>query len=161
MTAVATWHQFTVEAPELATEVELRLNAHKHTTMATIRRDGAPRICGTEVEIRPDGLYLGGMVANLRFADLRRDPRVAIHSGSEDPDRWTGDAKVSGTAVEVTDPDLLRAFAQSLEQGPPEPFELFVVQLTEATSVRLDPSREHLLIESWRPGRGVRTVHRT
>jgi hypothetical protein len=100
---MATWQEFTEQAPELAARALERFEAHRHKTMATIRADGSPRISGTEVPIHGGQVWLGGMTGNRRFADLRRDPRVAIHSGSEDPEVWTGDAKLSGRAVEVTD----------------------------------------------------------
>ena len=41
--------------------------------------------------------------------DLRRDPRFALHSGSDDPPGWAGDAKLAGVAEEITDPDRIRA----------------------------------------------------
>ena len=51
----------------------------------------------------------------MKALDLRRDPRVAIHSPSNDPDEahpgaWSGDAKLAGRAVEVTDPAVREAF---------------------------------------------------
>lgn len=153
---MASWDEFCAEAPDLAAEVRARLDAHKHKTMATIRADGSPRISGTEVELRGGQVYLGGMTGNRRFADLRRDPRVAIHSGSDDPDHWTGDAKLSGAAVEVTEPDQLEAFRGEVGEVPPGSFELFRVDLTEASLVRLPESRDHLVIDVWRQGDGVR-----
>jgi hypothetical protein len=157
---MATWARFLAEAPDVAAGVRARFEAHKHKTMATVRADGGPRISGTEVEIRDDGLYLGGMPGNRRFADLRRDPRVAIHSGSDDPGSWAGDAKVGGLAVEVTDEAGLAAFRASVEQMPPGPFELFRVDLAEATLVRLAEDRSALVVDTWRPGRPVRSVRR-
>jgi hypothetical protein len=107
---MASLEEFSAEAPDLAAEVGARMEAHRYKTMATIRADGSPRISGTEVELRGGRVYLGGMPGNQRFADLRRDPRVAIHSGSDDPQVWTGDAKLSGRAIEVTDPTELETF---------------------------------------------------
>jgi len=129
-------------------------------TMATIRADGSPRISGTEVDLRGGEVYLGGMPGNRRFADLRRDPRVAIHSGSDEPDVWTGDAKLSGTAVEITDPAALDAFRDDAGEVPPGAFELFRIDLTEASLVGLSPDRDHLLIDIWRQGHAVRRVVR-
>jgi hypothetical protein len=37
------------EAPELAALARRFLDAHVHKTLATLRRDGSPRISGTEV----------------------------------------------------------------------------------------------------------------
>lgn len=75
--------------------------------MATIRADGAPRISGTEVDFAEDGeIYLGMMRGARRAADLRRDPRVAIHCPTDDPPgddpaAWLGDGKIAAHAVEV------------------------------------------------------------
>ena len=41
--------------------------------------------------------------------DLQRDPRFALHSGSDEPDRsGTGDAKLAGVVEEITDPERVR-----------------------------------------------------
>ena len=42
------WSDFEAAAPELAARVRARLDAHTHKTLATVRRDGSPRISGTE-----------------------------------------------------------------------------------------------------------------
>jgi hypothetical protein len=157
---MGTWQEFTEQAPELAAQVRERFEAHRHKTMATIRADGSPRISGTEVALLAGQVYLGGMTGNRRFADLRRDPRLAIHSASEDPDRWTGDAKISGVAVEIVDEEGREAFRAAAGEVPPGPFELFRVEVQEATVVRLAEERDRLVIETWREGAGVRRVER-
>ena len=43
-----TWSEFEAAAPELAKSVRARLDAHTHKTIATLRRDGSPRISGIE-----------------------------------------------------------------------------------------------------------------
>jgi hypothetical protein len=154
---VASWREFSEQAPEIAARVFDRFEAHRHKTMATIRADGGPRISGTEVPIKLGEVWLGGMTGNQRFADLRRDSRVAIHSASEDPDVWTGDAKLAGRAVEVTGDAGKAAFRGSAEEVPPGDFELFRVDLTQAVVVRLSDERDHLLIDVWREGEPVRT----
>ena len=167
------WQQVEQEAPELAAAVRERFAAHKHLTLATLRRDGSPRISGTEVVLRDGQLWLAGMPGSLKLADLRRDGRLALHSGSDDPPAWSADAKVAGRAVEVRDPAALAAFDQSDEQGPPdvrqrppdaqqEPpgFELVRVDLTEVVLVRLGEPADHLVIEAWHEGRGVTRVER-
>ena len=98
------WGQFEAEAPELAARVRERLEAHKHKTIATIRRDGSPRISGTEAEFEDGELWIGSMPNALKARDLQRDPRFALHSGSDEPADWTGDAKVAGLVEEVESP---------------------------------------------------------
>ena len=99
---MASWSDFESEAPELAARVRERLDAHGHKTIATIRRDGSPRISGTETEFSDGELWIASMRDALKARDLQRDPRFALHSASEDPDVWVGDAKLAGTAEEVS-----------------------------------------------------------
>lgn len=74
------------DEPELSRRVKDLFTAHKHHTMATLRKDGSPRISGTEVDFADDGLALGMLGGAMRAADLRRDQRVALHSCTADPD---------------------------------------------------------------------------
>jgi hypothetical protein len=143
---VASWSEFEAEAPELAARVRERLDAHGHKTIATIRRDGAPRISGTETELSDGELWIGSMLNALKARDLQRDPRFALHSASEDPDVWKGDAKLAGVAEEVSAPD-----------GTSHRFRL---DLQEVSTVGLTEDRRALVIELWKPGEGVRTMER-
>ena len=56
--------------------------------------------------------------------DLQRDPRFALHSGSDDPPGWEGDAKLAGVVEEITDPERVReingeAGARAVAPVPP------------------------------------------
>jgi hypothetical protein len=66
-----------------------------------------------------------------------------------------GDAKVTGRAVEVTD-DATKA---AVVEGGPGPFRLFRVDISELALVEV--ASDHLVITSWREGRGVRSVDRS
>src|SRR2546427_12284497 len=73
--------------------------------MATLRRGGAPRISGIEVEIAKGRLRIGSMPRAVKAMDLRRDGRVAIHGPTGDPPAdnaagWKGEAKDEGKATE-------------------------------------------------------------
>jgi hypothetical protein len=152
------WSEFEAEAPELAARVRERLDAHGHKTIATVRRDGSPRISGTEAQFRDGELWIGSMWKALKARDLQRDPRFALHSGSDVPDKWSGDAKLAGTAEEITDPDRVREINGAAAEGGPS--HLFRLDLSEVSTVGLDEERKALLIEVWRPGQGVRTIKR-
>src|SRR5262249_30087468 len=97
---MARWSDFEAAAPALADEVRRRLDAHVHKTLATVRRDGSPRISGTEVRFADGDLWIGSMWRARKALDLLRDPRFALHSGSDEPGSWTGDAKIAGAAIE-------------------------------------------------------------
>ena len=143
---MTSWSEFEAEAPELAVRVRELLDAHGHKTIATIRRDGSPRISGTETEFSDGELWIGSMLDALKARDLQRDPRFALHSASEDPDVWSGDAKLAGVADEVSAPDATS--------------HRFRLDLREVSTVGLDEARKHLVIDVWKPGQGVRTMKR-
>lgn len=141
MTPLIWWEDFAAAEPDLAARVRARFAVRKHATLATLRADGSPRISGTEVDFTDGGLSLGSMPDARKVADLRRDPRLALHCPTEDapaddPGSWEGDAKIAGRAHEVGD-------------------DRFRIEVTEVVLTRLGDPADHLLIESWHPGRGV------
>jgi hypothetical protein len=158
---MARWSEVEEQAPELAAAARQRYEAHVHHTLATLRRDGSPRISGTEVRWRGPDLTLASMGGSRKSADLQRDGRFALHSASVDPPAWAGDARIAGRAVEVTDPAALAAFTAGLEQAPPGPFELFTADVTEVVVVGVDEARGVLVVEAWHEGRGLSRVERT
>ena len=143
---MASWSEFEAAAPELAARVRRRLDAHKHKTIATLRRDGSPRISGTESRFEDGELLIGSMANALKARDLQRDPRYALHSGSDDPDDWEGDAKVAGTVEEMDSPD--------------DESHRFRLDITEASTVGLNEKRTMLVIDIWTPDGGVRHIER-
>ena len=152
------WSEFEAAAPELAKSVRARLDAHKHKTLATLRRDGSPRISGTETEIKDGELWIGSMLDARKARDLRRDPRFALHSGSDEPDDWAGDAKLAGVVEEITDPERFREI--NTGGSPPGSSHLFRLDLREVSTVGLDDARKLLVIQVWTPDGGVRTIKR-
>ncbi len=157
---MARWSELELEAPALVALARDYLDAHVHKTLATLRRDGSPRISGTEVIFARGDLWLGSMPGAVKARDLQRDPRCALHSGSADPPDWTGDAKVAGRVEEVLDEELRTAVLGADGQGPPGPSHLFRLDVTELSVVHLDDARDRLIIESWHPGRGVTRLER-
>jgi hypothetical protein len=150
---VPSWINVETKAPELAALARGFLDAYVHKTLATLRRDGSPRISGTEVVFADGELWLGSMWRSLKALDLLRDPRFALHSGSVDPPGWTGDAKLAGRAEEVT--DLKRKATIIGNDAPPGSSHLFRADVTELVVVRLGEPADHLVIETWHAGRGV------
>jgi hypothetical protein len=155
---MASWAEFEAAAPELAGRVRLLLDGHVHKTLATLRRDGSPRISGTETRLVDGELWIGSMWRALKALDLQRDPRFALHSGSEDPPGWKGDAKLAGVVEEVTDPARVKEI--NGEAAAAEPTHLFRLDLHEVSTVGLNEDRSALVIEVWTPDSGVRTMQR-
>ena len=152
------WSDFEAAAPELAASVRRRLDAHAHKTLATLRADGSPRISGTESQIIDGELWIGSMWDARKARDLRRDPRFALHSGSDEPSEWQGDAKLAGVVEEITDPERVREINGAAAGSGPS--HLFRLDRREVSTVGLDEGRTQLVIQVWTPERGVRTIKR-
>jgi hypothetical protein len=148
------WEDVAAAEPDFAAHVRRTFAVRKHATLATLRKDGAPRISGTEVEFdETGGLYLGMMPGSLKALDLRRDPRLALHCPTEDtpehdPASWLGDAKMAGRAVEVTDPTRT------------DEAHRFRVDVTEVVLTTVGSSGDRLVIRSWHPDRGLQRRER-
>ncbi|QLY33898.1 pyridoxamine 5'-phosphate oxidase family protein [Nocardia huaxiensis] len=145
---MATWLEFESEAPELAAHIRHRFEAHKTHILATLRHDGAPRVSGSEVTFLGPDLMFGSMPAARKAIDLQRDGRCAIHAHPGE-----GDAKVMGVAVEITG-----AAKEPLGSDPG--IHDFRLDLTDAVLTSVDQDAELLVIQHWRPGRGVTVTKR-
>jgi hypothetical protein len=78
------WREVEGAAPEFAQRVWALFDAHWHETIATLLADGLPRI-RDRGGLRGRRLGFGSMLNARTGADLRRDPRFALHSATVDP----------------------------------------------------------------------------
>lgn len=154
---MARWAEVEAAVPELAAAARGFFDAGLHKTIATLRRDGGPRISGTEINFGDEDAWFGSMWRATKALDLQRDPRFALHSASF-ADPWKGDAKIAGAAREVT--DRKRKVAIMGGKGAGDPFHLFVADIAELVVVRVADPPDHLIIESWHEGRGYHRVER-
>jgi len=142
---MASWSDFAAAAPDLAERVKASLDAHKHKTIATLRKDGSPRISGTEVEFADGELWIGSMKDALKAKDLLRDPRFALHNGYSDTSpEGLSDAKLAGLAHAVAHPDHHR----------------FRLDIREASVVTVDEEQTHLVIDVWTADGGRKQIKR-
>jgi hypothetical protein len=101
------------------------------------------------------------MWRSRKALDLQRDPRFALHSGSDDPPGWEGNAEVGGHAEEVTDPEKKEGLRSAQGgEAPSGPWHLFRSDINELVVTHLNESRDRLLVEFWREGEGVRRIER-
>jgi hypothetical protein len=147
---MGSWAEFEAAEPAFASRVRALMASRKHLTMATLRRDGSPRISGTEVEFAEGQLRIGSMTRAVKALDLLRDPRVAIHSPTDDPPAnnpagWKGEAKVAGTAIAVDSGSAVHRF---------------LIDVQEAVITRLNEAGNRLVVESWTSTRGYQTLER-
>ncbi|WP_426514171.1 pyridoxamine 5'-phosphate oxidase family protein [Dactylosporangium sp. McL0621] len=147
------WQDVESAEPEFARRVRALFEAHRHKTIATVRADGAPRISGIEASFEDGELVFGSMANARKGADLRRDPRFALHSATVDPiegaeAQWPGEAKIAGRAVPA-------AAAGEQAEG-----DRFRADVTEVVHTHLDPEATVLVVEWWTPQDGLRRAER-
>lgn len=147
------WRDFERAEPEFAQRVQALFDAHRHKTIATLRADGSPRISGIETVFEGGELVFGSMSNARKGADLRRDPRFALHSATVDPvegseAQWPGEAKISGRAIA----------AGPIADGPEG--DRFHVDLAEVVHTHLNDKATLLVVEWWTPARGLRRIER-
>jgi hypothetical protein len=147
------WHDVERVEPDFARRVQHLFDAHRHKTIATVRADGSPRISGIEATFNEGQLTFGSMPGARKGADLRRDPRFALHSATVDPvegaeAQWPGEAKISGRAIA----------AGPITDGPDG--DLFQADIAEVVHTHLDDAATLLVVEWWTPAGGLRRVER-
>ena len=155
---MATWKEFEEAEPEFARRVRRLFDAGRHKTIATLRADGSPRISGIECEFTDRDLRFGSMTGARKGADLKRDPRFALHGPAFHPEEgkeseWPGEAKIAGRAIP--------AGPVSTDEASEDPEgELFVSDIAEVVVTHLNAEATKLVVESWTPERGMRRVER-
>jgi Pyridoxamine 5'-phosphate oxidase len=148
---VTAWRDVEQSDPEFAERVRVLFDAHRHKTLATLRADGSPRISGIETVFEDGELTFGSMPHARKGADLRRDPRFALHSATIDPvdgseAQWPGEAKISGRAV---------AAGPATEDG-----DRFSADIAEVVHTHLNEEATLLVVEWWTPAHGLRRIER-
>jgi Pyridoxamine 5'-phosphate oxidase len=147
------WRDVEQVEPAFARRVRELFDAHRHKTLATLRADGSPRISGIEAAFEDGQLVFGSMPNSRKGADLRRDPRFALHSATVDPvegseAKWPGEAKISGRAIA----------AGPIGEGPEG--DRFRADIAEVVHTHLNEEATMLVVEWWTPTHGLRRIER-
>jgi Pyridoxamine 5'-phosphate oxidase len=150
---MAAWQEVEHAVPEFAQRVRGLFDAHRHKTIATLRADGSPRISGIEAHFERGELTFGSMPNARKGADLRRDPRFALHSATVDPvegseAQWPGEAKIAGRAIAVR------------PVGDGSDGDRFRVDVAEVVHTHLNAEATKLVVEWWTPARGLQRLER-
>jgi hypothetical protein len=146
---MATWTEFETSAPELAGAARSRFEATEHHVLATLRKDGSPRVSGTEVAFHGTELTLGSMPGAVKARDLVRDARFALHANPGDGSMAGGDSKISGLAI------VAPGIAGDDTQPDADYFRLDIREV-----VHTEVQGDELVIRVWHPGETVREIRR-
>lgn len=133
------WADLDRAAPRLAARAKQLVVDPGVCLVATIRRDGAPRLSPVEPLLLGGDLWLSMLWRSRKAQDLLADDRVLVHSIVTTREGQPGEVKLRGRAVPVDDRerrDRYREAVAVLGWQPVEPwFHLFVVDLAEVTSI--------------------------
>ncbi|HEX9063663.1 MAG TPA: pyridoxamine 5'-phosphate oxidase family protein [Streptosporangiaceae bacterium] len=152
------WAEMEDRQPALAGLGRQKLTAPGVVLVGTTRRDGTARISPVEPFLLGGELWLSMMRGSAKAADLRRDPRILVHSVVTSRDGGEGEFKLRGTAREETSRDVqgryAEAVAASLGWEPvPGEFHLFSVDIGHVTYLRYDDATGDQFGTEWPPGR--------
>jgi hypothetical protein len=140
---MATWSDFERARPELAAAIRGRFEQGRDHLLATIRRDGSPRISAVEVVFLDGDVQFGMVAPSRKLDDVRRDGRAALHAATlarAGETGWPGDAKLLGVVVEHpdrTDPSYPDAAQMTFD-------------LREAAVVRVNEETGAIEVEGWK-----------
>lgn len=168
---MATWTDLRNAAPDLAERAATILTSTTNAVLATIRTDGSPRVSGIDPWFADGEMWIGSMPGARKAADLARDPRMALHcvpwesrkvkEGADQP--GDADAKLTGLAVPVTDPDqiarALGAFAEDRGGDAPDEGQYFRIEPTSLVVTFVEG--EELVIDRWNDSTGRQTTRRS
>jgi hypothetical protein len=154
------WAALEAGAPELARAGRERFERTRVALLGTIREEGAPRISPVEPFLLR-GQLVFGVMASPKWNDLRRDPRIVLHSSISDVNGSEGEFKVYGHVVPTDDPAILDEptawWASSSRAG----HAVFAVEIAEVVLVSWDPDQERMRTSRWSAGAGAREATRT
>ena len=156
-----TYGEFEAAAPIVATPIRARLEKAGLTMLATIRRDGSPRISPVEVQFIEGHLYFGSMPGAQKAHDLDRDPRCALITPLADKKDLDGEGKLFAAARLLTDlAEAERVLRSSAEDNEMDPEALlgspvYEVLVNAAAWQYLD--NDAWTTRSWKEGADVRT----
>ncbi|HKC51424.1 MAG TPA: pyridoxamine 5'-phosphate oxidase family protein [Myxococcota bacterium] len=148
-----TWDEFARADPALAELGFERIDSSGLVMLATLRKNGFPRISPIEALFFEGALHLGMMWRSPKALDLLRDPRCTVHTLVSKKDGTEGDFKLYGRALALCDLDARRRYCDALSAKigwkPEEPeFHVFALDI-EAAGFAQTRAGKHIR-KSWR-----------
>jgi hypothetical protein len=143
------WADLERDAPRLAARARERLLDPGVLLIATIRRDGSPRLSPVEPLVLDGDLWLSMLWQSRKAADLVADSRILVHSIVTSREGAAGEVKLRGRAIPIDDVEQRGRYREevaTLGWQPVEPFfHLFRIDIEDVTSIRYEhPGDQHV-----------------
>ncbi len=117
------WKTFESQNPEIAEFAKARLY-NKVAYLATIRKDGSPRVHPFTPIIGEGHFFVFMEPTSPKGHDLRRDGRYAVHCSVSDTSGESGEVIVTGMAKFIEDSEVR---AQAVRVCPYQPAERYIL----------------------------------
>ncbi len=127
------WKTLEDQQPELAAFGAQRLDG-KVAYLATIRKDGSPRVHPMTPIIGEGHLFVFMEPTSPKGHDLQRDARYSIHCSVTDSSGQSGEFIVTGRACLVEDPELRAVAVKYCSYAPSDRYVLFEFDVETASS---------------------------
>jgi Pyridoxamine 5'-phosphate oxidase len=134
--------------------------------LATVRKDGGPRVNPVEAHFVEGELTHALMPRSAKALDLLRDPRAYLHTPVLDAALGRpGEFKVRARAVKVQDESLRELIRDEVERSsgwrPAADWHLFRIQIEGAAYHEYDQGADVHVMKTWTPERGYESTTRT
>ena len=143
------WSKLESQAPEIAEFAKERLH-NKVAYLATVRKDGSPRIHPFTPIIDEGHFFIFMEPTSPKGHDLRRDPRYAVHCSVTDTSGESGEVIITGKANFIEDSKLRTLAVRICPYKPAERYILFEFDVESATTTEYaedGPVRKHWKVE--------------
>mgnify|MGYP001769143018 CR=1 FL=1 len=129
---MVTWKEFALAAPDLAGVGKRLLYQYQvgYAFLATIRKDGGPRLHPVCPAIAQEHLYIFVEPESPKYSDLIRDGRFALHTFA--PEQGDEEFYCTGRAEPVSDPAIRAGVIATYHRRPRDSEVLFELTLEHA-----------------------------
>jgi hypothetical protein len=154
------WCNLETVAPEIAQLGKERFGQTRVALLATVCKDGSPRISPVEPFFAEGQLLFGTMSWSLKTRDLLRDPRCVLHSAITGPDNGEGEFKLYGRVVEVDEQTRNSCKEGWWIKQPPDAVTVFALNIERAAFISWDTEHGKMTARRWSPRRGYSEMRR-
>ena len=129
--SMLTWGEFSKAEPELAAFGAERLRIPP-AYLATVRKDGAPRVHPVTPIITVDGLYVFMEPTSPKGRDIRERGSFAMHNGVPDANGSGGEFFIRGHGFPVESAEVRALVVEAADYDPADRYVLFELRLADA-----------------------------
>lgn len=151
------WKEFSTEEPEISEQGKKMLfRSREHVGpafIATLRKDGAPRLHPISIVISKEHLYVVIPSTSPKCADLIRDGRYALQAFPPSKNEETEEFYLAGCANRIQDPVIRQALIDDTKvtvEANEVLFELFLERAMYTKLENRDAPDEHPIHRKWR-----------